>query len=94
MTARACILETFDGKWIVIPNEHFITTRVVNYSDQGSANRYEAAFSVTYETDINRVPAIIEAAVRRHTLRAEIPRCPRCRTAALAKAPVDLRWNT
>ena len=35
MTARACVLETFDGKWIVVPNDHFITTRVVNYSDQG-----------------------------------------------------------
>jgi potassium-dependent mechanosensitive channel len=63
MTARACVLETFDGKWIVVPNEHFITTRVVNYSDQGSANRYEAAFSVSYDTDINRVPDIIERAV-------------------------------
>jgi len=39
MTARAIILETFDGRWIVVPNEDFIVTRVVNYSDQGSANR-------------------------------------------------------
>ncbi|NRP45852.1 Mechanosensitive channel MscK [Aliiroseovarius sp. xm-v-225] len=31
MTARAAILETFDGRWIVVPNEHFITTRVVNF---------------------------------------------------------------
>lgn len=64
MTARACILETFDGKWIVVPNEHFITSRVVNYSDQGSANRYEAEFSVSYDTDINRVPEVITAAVQ------------------------------
>ncbi|TXH94635.1 MAG: mechanosensitive ion channel [Pseudorhodobacter sp.] len=63
MTARACILETFDGKWIVVPNDHFITTRVVNYSDQGSANRYEAPFSVSYDTDINLVPGLIEEAV-------------------------------
>ena len=63
MTARACILETFDGKWIVVPNDHFITTRVVNYSDQGSANRYEAPFSVSYDTDINLVPGLIEKAV-------------------------------
>ena len=63
MTARACILETFDGKWIVVPNDHFITTRVVNYSDQGSANRYEATFSVSYETDINTVPELVERAV-------------------------------
>lgn len=65
MTARAAILETFDGRWIVVPNEDFITTRVVNYSDQGSANRYEAAFSVSYDTDINLVPGIITEAVAR-----------------------------
>ncbi|MCB2109619.1 MAG: mechanosensitive ion channel [Defluviimonas sp.] len=63
MTARACIMETFDGKWIVVPNEHFITTRVVNYSDQGSANRYEVAFSVSYDTDINLVPDLVGKAV-------------------------------
>ena len=45
---RSMILETYDGRWIVVPNEDFITTRVVNYSDQGSANRYEADFSVSY----------------------------------------------
>ena len=66
MTARAIILETFDGRWIVVPNEDFIVTRVVNYSDQGSANRYEAEFSVSYDTDINLVPAIVEAAVQAH----------------------------
>ena len=66
MTARAIILETYDGRWIVVPNEDFIVTRVINYSDQGSANRYEAEFSVSYDTDINTVPAIVEAAVQGH----------------------------
>jgi len=63
MIARAAILETYDGRWIVIPNEDFITTRVVNYSDSGSSNRYEVPFSVSYDTDINLVPAIVAAAV-------------------------------
>ncbi len=62
MTARAAILETFDGRWIVVPNEHFITTRVVNYSDAGSANRYEAPFSVSYNSDLEKVAELIEAA--------------------------------
>lgn len=66
LTARAIILETFDGRWIVVPNEDFIVTRVTNYSDQGSANRYEAAFSVSYDTDINLIPPMIEAAVQKH----------------------------
>ena len=66
MTARAAILETYDGRWIVVPNEDFITTRVANYSDSGSANRYEAPFSVSYDTDINLVPDIMEKAVSKH----------------------------
>ncbi|SLN35280.1 mechanosensitive ion channel family protein [Pseudooctadecabacter jejudonensis] len=63
MTARAAILETYDGKWIVVPNEDFIVTRVVNYSDSGSANRYSVDFSVSYDTDINRIPDIVGPAV-------------------------------
>ncbi|WP_296419537.1 mechanosensitive ion channel family protein [Pseudooctadecabacter sp.] len=63
MTARAAILETYDGKWIVVPNEDFIVTRVVNYSDSGSANRYDVSFSVSYDTDINRIPDIVGPAV-------------------------------
>lgn len=78
MTARAAILETYDGRWIVVPNEDFITTRVVNYSDSGSANRYEAEFSVSYETDINLVPAIIEAAVSTHPEVQNLPYPPDC----------------
>ncbi|AGI74056.1 putative mechanosensitive ion channel [Octadecabacter arcticus 238] len=63
MTARAAILETYDGKWIVVPNEDFIVTRVINYSDSGSANRYDVAFSVSYDTDINTVTGIALPAV-------------------------------
>ena len=63
MTARTCMLQTFDGRLIMVPNGHFITTRVVNYSSQASPNRYEAAFSVGYDTDLNLVPGIVEAAV-------------------------------
>jgi small-conductance mechanosensitive channel len=89
MTARACILETFDGKWIVVPNEHFITSRVVNYSDQGSANRYEALFSVSYETDINQVPAIIEAAVAKLPFVLQAPDGPDCELRGFGESSVD-----
>lgn len=89
MTARACILETFDGKWIVVPNEHFITTRVVNYSDQGSANRYEALFSVSYETDINRVPEIIERAVAALPFVLSEPDGPDCELKGFGESSVD-----
>ena len=78
MTARACILQTFDGRQILVPNDHFITTRVVNYSDEASPNRYEARFSVAYDTDINQVPALIEAAVAGLGFVLQVPEGPAC----------------
>ncbi|MGX9356279.1 mechanosensitive ion channel family protein [Roseobacteraceae bacterium S113] len=89
MTARAIILETFDGKWIVVPNEDFIITRVVNFSDQGSANRYEAPFSVSYDTDINLVPAIVEAAVATHPKVLDAPYPPDCELRAFGDSGVE-----
>ncbi|EEW26803.1 mechanosensitive ion channel family protein [Rhodobacter ferrooxidans] len=89
MTARACVLETFDGRWIVVPNEHFITSRVINYSDQGSANRYEALFSVSYDTDINRVPPIIEAAVAQLPFVLQAPDGPDCELKGFGESAVD-----
>jgi small-conductance mechanosensitive channel len=64
MTARAVVLETFDGRRIMVPNDHFITTRVVNFSDEESPNRYEAHFPAVAEADPERVIALAEAAVR------------------------------
>ena len=91
MTARAAILETFDGKWIVVPNEHFITTRVVNYSDAGSANRYEAPFSVSYKADIEAVPDIIEKAVAEldFVLADSEEHMPDCELRAFGDSGVD-----
>ena len=89
MTARATILETYDGRWIVVPNEDFITTRVVNYSDSGSANRLEVPFSVSYDTDINKVPALIEAAVAAHPHVLAAPEAPDCELRGFGDSGID-----
>ncbi|MGJ8617630.1 MAG: mechanosensitive ion channel family protein [Sulfitobacter sp.] len=89
MMARAAILETFDGRWIVVPNEDFIVTRVTNYSDSGSANRFEAPFSVSYDTDINKVPALIEAAVAEHPEVLTEPYPPDCELRGFGDSGID-----
>lgn len=89
MTARAAILETFDGRWIVVPNEDFIVTRVVNYSDQGSANRYEADFTVHYDTDINAIPDMIEAAVSKHPEVLQLPYPPDVELRGFGESGID-----
>ena len=88
-TVRSMILETYDGRWIVVPNEDFITTRVVNYSDQGSANRYEADFSVSYDTDINLVPALVEAAVSKHPEVLDDPFPPDCELRGFGESGIN-----
>ncbi len=89
MMARATILETFDGKWIVVPNEDFITSRIINWSDAGSGNRYEAEFSVSYETDINLVPDIIQAAVSKHPDVRQVPEPPDCELRGFGDSGVN-----
>ena len=88
-TARAMILETFDGRWIVVPNEDFITTRIINYSDQGSANRMDVAFSVSYDTEINLVPGIIVEAVSRHPGVLQSPEPPDVELRGFGESGID-----
>jgi small-conductance mechanosensitive channel len=87
--ARATILETFDGKWIVVPNEDFITSRIINWSDAGSGNRYEVDFSVSYDTDINKVPDIISTAVSKHPAVLQVPEGPDCELSGFGDSGVD-----
>ena len=61
----------------------------MNYSDQGSANRYEALFSVAYETDINRVPAVIESAVAALPFVLTDPDRPDCELRGFGDSSVD-----
>ena len=91
MMTRATILETFDGRWIVVPNEDFITTRVINYSDSGSANRYAVEFSVSYDTDINRIPEIVGPAVASHPDVLSEPEEPDVELAGFGDSGVDFQ---
>ena len=88
-TARSMIIETYEGRWIVVPNEDFITTRVVNYSDQGSVNRYEFYFSVSYDTYINLVPALVKATVSKHPEVFNDPFPPDCELRGFGESGIN-----
>jgi small-conductance mechanosensitive channel len=63
---RSSTLSTFDGKDIMVPNERFITTRFVNWTKADPRQRYEVPFAVSYDTDIHKIPPLIEKAVAAH----------------------------
>ena len=63
---RSTTLETYDGKEILLPNEKFITTTFVNWTRDDPRQRYEVDFSVSYDTDIDKIPDLIAKAVSKH----------------------------
>ena len=66
MNMRSTLLETYDGKDIMVPNEQFITTRFVNWTHHNRKQRYSLEFQVAYKTDIPRMLGIVKDVVRSH----------------------------
>ena len=67
--ARYILVETFDGKEVLIPNEDFITDRVTNWTLSSSRARVDVPVGVSYGSDLDTVHDLILEAAREH------PRC-------------------
>ena len=63
---RYTILETYDGKDILVPNETFISCLIVNWSHKDPKQRYRVDFSVAYDTDIRNLEILIKDVVAQH----------------------------
>ena len=50
--ARASVIETFDGKEVMVPNEDFITSRVANLTHTSNNGRIDIPVGVAYDTDL------------------------------------------
>lgn len=63
---RYAILETYDGKDILVPNEKFISSLMVNWTHKDPKQRYRVDFSVPYSTDVRSMVEFIKVAVAQH----------------------------
>jgi small-conductance mechanosensitive channel len=63
---RYTVLETYDGKDLLVPNEMFISDLLVNWSHKDPKQRYKVEFCVPYATDVRAMVEYIKAAVARH----------------------------
>lgn len=63
---RHAILETYDGKDILVPNETFISSLLTNWTHKDPKQRYRVDFSVAYATDVRAMVEIIKEAVAQH----------------------------
>lgn len=66
LNMRSAILETFDGKDIMVPNEQFITSSFVNWTHKNKKQRYSLEFQVSYKTDLHRMLALVRDVVASH----------------------------
>lgn len=66
LNMRSAILETFDGKDIMVPNEQFITTNFVNWTHKNKKQRYPLEFTVAYKTDLDELFSIVKEVVASH----------------------------
>ena len=67
--ARYTLIETFESRDIMIPNEDFITNRVTNWTFRNTRGRIEINVGVAYGSDLDLVKEIMLESARNH------PRC-------------------
>ncbi|HYD19598.1 MAG TPA: mechanosensitive ion channel domain-containing protein [Patescibacteria group bacterium] len=67
--ARYTLVESYDSREIMIPNEDFITQRVINWTLSDARGLLRLPISVAYGTDLDRAREVMLSAAKSH------PRC-------------------
>ena len=86
--ARYTLIETFDSREILVPNEDLITNRVTNWTLTNTKGRIEATIGVSYNSDIEKARDIILEAARAHP-RCSADQAPRCYLRGFGDSSVD-----
>lgn len=67
-SARYLLLETFDGREILVPNEDMITGRVINWTLNNTRGRVQIEVGVAYGSDLHKARQVILDAAKQHPL--------------------------
>ncbi|MES2983763.1 MAG: mechanosensitive ion channel domain-containing protein [Pseudomonadota bacterium] len=88
--ARYTLLEAPDGREVLIPNEEFISQRVVTWTHSDKRARVEIIISVAYDSDMEQVRQLMIDAANAHPKRKN-DREPICSLTAFGNSGVELR---
>ncbi len=90
--ARASVVETFDGKEVMVPNEDFITSRVANLTHSSNKGRIDVAVGVSYNTDLKLAyDLILSSATEYESASQETDFEPKCFLSEFADSSVNFR---
>lgn len=87
--ARYTLLETHDGKEMMIPNEDFITSHVTNWTYSNTKGRIDIHIGVSYDSDIERAMELIIDAAKSHSRCIDDP-APVCVMREFADNSINL----
>ncbi len=87
--ARYTLIETPEGKEVLVPNEDFITQRMVNWTYSSKKARVEIMVGVAYDSDIVLAQSLALEAAKSH------PKClsepvPQCYLSEFADSGINL----
>ena len=88
MGARYTAVGTPDGREFLIPNEDFVTQRVINWSYSNEEVRLEVPFGVSYASDPHKVCAFAIAAAK-SVARVLVSPAPVCHLKAFGDSSLD-----
>ncbi|OIO59414.1 MAG: mechanosensitive ion channel protein MscS [Verrucomicrobia bacterium CG_4_10_14_3_um_filter_43_23] len=88
--ARYTLIEQFDSKEVMVPNEEFITTRVINWTYSNNQSRAEVLVGVSYGSDLDQVRELLLAAAKEHPMCSLAPE-PRCYLTEFGDSSVNFR---
>lgn len=87
--ARYTLIETLDGKEVMVPNENFIINEVTNLSYSDSRGRVEVLVGVSYDSDTELARSIMLEAAKNHPRCLAKPR-PACYMTEFADSSINL----
>jgi len=64
LNIRYALIETFDGRDILIPNEELVSTRVTNWTHTSNLARIEIKITITYGSDAEKARELLLEAAR------------------------------
>ncbi len=86
--ARYTLLETLDNQEVLIPNEDFIVSKVVNWTLTNKQGRHKIEVGVSYGSDMQQVHDLLIEAAKQHPLCAKDP-APRCHMTEFGDSAVN-----
>lgn len=90
LNSRFVSIVTLDGEEYLIPNEDFITKKVVNLSYSDKLIRLEISVGISYNSDVEKAMKLVEAAAKNNNRVPNIPE-PSCLLTGFGESSINLK---